>query len=263
MRASRSSLDLLGALALAAAGLAAALIPLPTWLRVLLLAPLVLAVSGYAVLAALFVEKKLSPPERAVYAVGLSIAVAVLGGIVVQSAIGLDRTAWAVLTAAVTAAAALLAEWRRGKHPAAALNANVRRAGPRLPLPGLLSVLSIAAAVAVAAVAIAISSAGARREAAAYQFTALWVQPTARATGAGQAVAIGVDNHQGAVERYRLVAKQGKATMTNRQLVLTDAGRYRLRLPVDPISAADPVVVSLERNGEIFRHVYLVSATAP
>jgi len=41
MRTARSSLDLLAAIALALAGLVAALIPLETWLRVVLLAPLV------------------------------------------------------------------------------------------------------------------------------------------------------------------------------------------------------------------------------
>ena len=59
-------------------------------------------------LAALaFAPGTVSPAERGVYAVALSLAVAAVGGLVLQLAIGLDRASWAILLAAVTALAAL------------------------------------------------------------------------------------------------------------------------------------------------------------
>ncbi|HKZ15715.1 MAG TPA: hypothetical protein VJL81_17900, partial [Solirubrobacterales bacterium] len=112
----------------------------------------------------------------------------------------------------------------------------------------------------VAAGAVVISSAGAKRERDGYHFTALWAQPVPAAVGTGQAVAIGVDNHQGATAHYRLVVKQGAATLASRKLVLADGARFRLRLRSGPISGSSPVTVDLHRNGAVFRQVYLENA---
>jgi uncharacterized membrane protein len=262
MRKARSSLDLLATIALALVGLLAALIPLDAWLRVLLLSPLVLVASGYAILAALLPDRELPGGERVVYSVGLSIAATALGGIVVQLAVELERTVWAVLLAVLTVAAALFALRRRardGAEPQAAAG----RTGPHLALPGVLSTLAVTGAVAIAIAAVAISSAGAKRERDAYEFTALWAQAVEPASGTGEAVAIGVDNHQGAPSRYRLVARQGGTTIAKRKLALPDAGRFRLRLQVASISPADPVAVSLHRDGAVYRRVFLESAAAP
>jgi uncharacterized membrane protein len=257
MRPTRSSLDLLAAIALALVGLAAALIPLDTWFRVVLLAPLVLAACGYAILAAMLPDKQLSPGERAVYTVALSIAATTLGGIVVQLVLGLDRTVWAVLLVVLTNAAALIALRRRSRLSVEEPNAAERRIGPRLALPGFLSILAVAAALGIAVAAVAVSSAGAKRERDAYAFTALWAQPAERASGAGPAVTIGVDNHEGATARYRLVVRQGATAIAKRKLQLPDAGRWSLRVPVAPVSPADPITATLRRDGQIYRHVYL------
>lgn len=262
MRAARSSLDLLAAVALALAGLAAALIPLATGLRVALLLPLALAASGYAILAALFPGEKMPPAERTVYSVALSVTAAVLGGIVVQLVLGLDRTAWALLLAAITVAAAGMATWRR-HDPDPALNAGEPRRWPRPSLSGVVSALAIAGAVAIAAVAISISSAGAKRERDGHHFTSLWALPVERLAGVGQAVAVGVDSHQGATARYRLVVAQRGGPTTRRLLQLPSGGRFRLRVPVAPIDATAPVTVTLRRNGGIYRQVRLKTGRTP
>jgi uncharacterized membrane protein len=265
MRSARSSLDLLAAIALALAGLAAALIPEEAWLRAFLWVPLVLGVSGYAILAALFPDRRLQPGERVVYAVAASIAATVLGGIAVQLLLDLDRTVWAVLLAAITVAAALVGIWRRDPPSAAGrADAETGRAGLRLHLPGPAASLILIAAVVVAAAAVVISSNGAQRERDSYRFTALWVQPARHpAATDGRAVTVGVDNHQGATARYRLVVKQGGGILTRRRLELGDGRRWRLRLAVAPPSAADPVTATLRRNGAIYRHVYLDTALTP
>jgi uncharacterized membrane protein len=264
MRSPRSSLDLLAAIALAMVGLAAVLIPLDVWLRAVLWVPLVLGVPGYAILAALFPDGRLQPGERVVYAVAASIAATVLGGIVVQIVLDLDRTVWAVLLAAITVVAALVAIRRRDRPSANAGAAESASAGPRLHLPGPVAGLILIVAVAVAAAAVVISSNGARRERDSYRFTALWVQPARQSAAAGGgAVTVGVDNHQGATARYRLVVKQGGGILTRRRLELGDGGRWRLRLAVAPPSAADPVTATLRRNGTIYRHVYLDTGSTP
>jgi uncharacterized membrane protein len=264
MRSARSSLDLLAAIALALAGLAAALIPLDVWLRAVLWVPLVLGVSGYAILAALFPGRPLPLGERAVYAVSLSVVATALGGIVVQLFFDLDRTVWAALLAVIIVAAALVAIWRRHPPPPAdRAAAESGRAVPRLRLPGRLASLTLIAAVVVAAAAVVISSNGARREHDSYHFTALWVQPAQHAATPGGAVTVGIDNHQGATARYRLVVKQGSGILMQRRLQLADGGRWRLRLAVAPAGPADPVTATLRRNGAIYRHVYLDATTTP
>jgi uncharacterized membrane protein len=264
MRSARSSLDLLAAIAIALAGLAAVLIPLDVWLRAVLWVPLVLGVCGYAILAALFPDRRLQPGERVVYAVAASIGVTVLGAIVVQLVLDLDRTVWAVLLTAITVSAALVSIWRRGRPPADAAAPETGRTGPRFHLPGPVAGLTLIAAVAVAAAAVVISSNGARRERDSYRFTALWVQPARHpAATDGRAVTVGVDNHQGATARYRLVVKQGGGILTRRRLELGDGRRWRLRLAVAPPSAADPVTATLRRNGAIYRHVYLDTGSTP
>jgi uncharacterized membrane protein len=263
MRSARSSLDLLAAIALALAGLAAALVPLDVWLRAVLWVPLVLGVSGYAILAALFPERPHPLGEQAVYAVALSITATALGGIVVQLVLDLDRAVWAAVLVAITVAAALVAIWRREPPPADQSGAETGRAGRRLRLPGPIASLILIAAIVVAAGAVVISSNGARRERDSYRFTALWVQPARHAATAGGAVTVGVDNHQGAAARYRLVVKQAGGILAQRGLELADGGRWRLRLAVAPVGPADPVTATLSRNGAIYRHVYLEASSEP
>jgi uncharacterized membrane protein len=261
MRSARSSLDLLAAIALALAGLAAALGPVDVWLRAVLWVPLVLGVPGYAILAALLPQRPFPLGESAVYAVALSVAATVLGGVVVQVFLDLDRTVWAVLLVAITVAAALVAIRRREPPPAAA-RAAAETGRVRSRLPGPLAGLTLIAAVVAAAAAVVISSNGARRERDYYDFTALWVQP-AQHSATGGAVTVGIDNHQGATARYRLVVKQGSGILAQRRLQLADGGRWRLRLAVAPVGPADAVTATLRRNGAIYRHVYLDTTTTP
>jgi len=262
MRSARSSLDLLAAIALALAGLAAVLIPLDVWFRAVLWVPLVLVVPGYTILAALFPERRLQSGEPVVYAVAASVAATVIGGIAVQVVLDLDRTVWAVLLAAITVVTALVGIWRRDP-PGDRGGAAAGRTALRLHLPGPVAGLTLIVAVIVAAAAVVISSNGASRERDSYRFTALWVQPAQHAAGPGDAVTVGVDNHQGAIARYRLVVKQGSGVLTRRRLELGDGRRWRLRLAVAPPSATDPVTATLRRNGAIYRHVYLDSGSTP
>ncbi len=92
------------------------------WLRVLAGVPLVLVLPGYALTA--FGLPARSPRGfspvlwRGLWRVGLSLAVAVLGGLVLNlTPAGLTRVSWAILLAGVTILALAVTAWLRNSSP--------------------------------------------------------------------------------------------------------------------------------------------------
>jgi len=74
---------------------------------------LVLVLPGYALTAALLPRRSLGRPELALCALGLSLAVAALGGLLLNVAGHLSRPAWDILLTAVTIACCAIAGRRR------------------------------------------------------------------------------------------------------------------------------------------------------
>lgn len=89
------------------AGLALAFVPLPDALRVVIGLPLVLVAPGWALVSACFGARPLDPVMRGVLTLSTSIGVAILGGLALAAVnVRLDATAFALVSAAVTAVAA-------------------------------------------------------------------------------------------------------------------------------------------------------------
>ncbi len=105
--------DLGAVVALALLAFVLALVPLTGPVRTAALLPLVLILPGYALVAALFMPGEISRELRVVLSVPFSVGVSVLGGVVVQLVIGLDRPVWAALLASATVVAAFVALRRR------------------------------------------------------------------------------------------------------------------------------------------------------
>jgi uncharacterized membrane protein len=80
MHTVRSSLDLAATMALAVLGLFVALIPADVWLRVVVVAPMVLVLPGYAITAIFFFPQTLPTSERLVYTIALSLAITAAAG---------------------------------------------------------------------------------------------------------------------------------------------------------------------------------------
>ena len=79
-------------------------------LRVLVGVPFVLVAPGYALQAAMFDPGSLGRTERAVLSLGLSIAVSIIAGLVLNlTPAGLNRDSWSLLLGAITAAGVLTA----------------------------------------------------------------------------------------------------------------------------------------------------------
>jgi uncharacterized membrane protein len=257
MRPARSPLHLVATLGLALLGLAGALLPIESWVRFMMLVPLVFALPGYAVVCALLPSGMVPAAERAVYTVALSIAISVLSAVTVQLVLALDRTIWVLVLTLVTVTASVAA-LRRGRpwHWR-------QRPRPTMPMLSPASSLAIVVAVGLAAWAVSIASAGARRDRVESHFTELWLLPANVAPPGGDAVAIGVENHEGVPVSYLVRITQPGIQIADRTIRLRDGERWRTRLLVRGISSADPVEVTLVREGEVYRRAYLQSGLRP
>jgi uncharacterized membrane protein len=252
MQSVRSSLDLAATMALAILGLFAALIPVDTWLRVVLVSPMVLLLPGYAVTAIVFLPRTLPVSERLVYTIALSLAATALIGVAVQLVLGLDRTVWAIALPLVILAATWMALARRRRN-------GVEWTPPRAPLAVYLKPAAlIAMALAIAIGSIAMASHGAREERDDIHFTQLWALPA----GPGK-VSVGVSNEEGAPASYELEILSGGDTLASSAIDLADGDSKRVLLSVPPISAERPLKALLLKDGRVYRRVQLNNEALP
>jgi uncharacterized membrane protein len=186
-----------GALALAALGLGLSGVNQPA-LRLLLGLPLALFLPGYALAAAL-VPGSPGWAERLAQSLGLSLALTVLGGFVLNALPGgLQPTSWLVLLAGVTLAGALAAIVRR--RGASSVAHTPVRVGP-------MAAIALAVALLGAVGAVGVARSGADGQAAS-GFTQLWMQPDE--TGA---VVIGVRSMEPAPVAYTVRLESGGALL--------------------------------------------------
>jgi uncharacterized membrane protein len=86
-------------------------------LRLLFALPMVFALPGYAVVAASFGRQMPEPVQRAALTLGLSLAIAMLGALVLDLTSGLTALSWSVLIVVVVWASCALAIGRRRSDP--------------------------------------------------------------------------------------------------------------------------------------------------
>jgi uncharacterized membrane protein len=206
--------------------------------RALLTLPLVLVLPGYALVAAVFPDASRSPSERLLYGVGVSLAVAALGGFALNlTPWGLRADAWATLLGGVALVACAVAWARRGGGPAA----------PELPSAraswGARALVSLAALIAVGAVAVAAAGAAGQSWPG---FTQFWLLPAE--TAAPYAVRVGVINREGAATRYLLRVTQADQRLYEESIALEPGGQREVILELADAPAADaPIEATLHR----------------
>lgn len=255
MRFGRRSPDLLAALSLAVLGMAAALLPVEPWLRVILLGPLVLFIPGYVASCALLGERSVRVAERTVYAVALSAALVILTGVIVQLVFELDRVAWALaLTVVTVVGVAVASRERRGAE-------RPKATGP-VPIVSPAAGVMLALACGLGVVAVVIASSGARTDRADARFTELELLASAASSG-GQRVAIAVRNHEGIAVTYVIRVEQRGRGTRSRQIRVPSGGSWEASIPVGRISGASPVDVKLLREGTVYRAAILRNGSAP
>ena len=252
--AARSSPDLALTAGLAFVGLAVALISVGGTFEVVALLPMVLILPGYAACAAFFLPGSISVSLRTVYSLALSFGICALAGTIVQLAVSLDRSSWAIVIFLLTLGTCAIALWRRtGPRGQAA------RSRFYLPRFDPLAILAVLAAAAIASWAISIASGGAHDHLNEARFAAIWVLPSE----GNRAVAIGVANHEGSPTEFQVRATRNGRLLSSWRVSLGQGQRWQRSLTVAPISAARPLLVTLLKEGKPYRQVYLRNEPRP
>jgi Protein of unknown function (DUF1616) len=215
-------------------------------LRVLVGAPLLFFLPGYAIAAAIFARGRIQRSHFLVFSVGLSLAVLVLGALVLNYLPGGIRAGWwAVLLFLVVLGACRGAALRRPKQAGPPIALSLPRANR-----AQVGLLAGGALLALAAVILAFVPLSATN---AIGYTEIWIQPLEVSEGPG--VRIGVGSGERDDSSYRLVVEfgdgEGEAT---RQLTLAPGQKLELELePPDDSPAATPGAVPVPVTTTLFK----------
>lgn len=239
-------LRLVSALAVLCALLALA-IPL-AGLSLVFAAPLLLVLPGYALTAAAFARRRLEWPQQLLFAIALSLAVLILGSLLLNYLGGIHPLSWALLELLIVLVSCRIAAARRGRGAGAG-----RRRGPR---PGRLEAAMLAGAVATAAVALVLSASAVPADNA-LGYTQLWILPKA-GSGGSEAV-VGVRSEEQRTTDFDLRIRIGDDRGVRRSFRLAPGEARQVRLRAPPGSEGEiPVIATLLRHNRplvVYRRV--------
>lgn len=229
------------AITVAAALLVVALLPLPAWLEAAVFVPVVLFACGYGVRS--FLPGPVGTAEAAVYGFAFSVAATLLGGLVLQTFVDLNRTTWTLLVISIAAVSAAIGVIRGGGRD------RVRA----LPVPALAAVALLVLAAAVAGGAIGVASDGDHDQTDRTRFATLWAVPASDTTWT-----VGVENHGDRAFDYRLEVTRGESLIADRPVALAANQSWTTEIASSfPASAARPLIATLYRDGRAYRRVAL------
>ena len=229
MRAERFDLWLVGSLAVLDAALL--LVPyLDGPVRIALGLPLALVLPGYALQAAADPARRLQWAERLVLSLGLTLALIVLAGLVLNlTPAGLRREPWTTLLTIVTLAGCGVAAIRR------------QRIHDLFVLPGVRSrrvdFLALLGAMGLAGVALVISGASAQQPR--IGFSELWLIPP----DTGAPTSVGVRSMELAPALFHLQVISGETTVLDSRFNLSPGQTWQTNLdPPDPEKSLDAYI---------------------
>jgi len=218
-------------------------------LRVLLGLPFVLFAPGYALQAALDPTRRLGGTERLVLSLGISLAVLVPGGLLLNGAPGgLGRPTWTVLLTVVTCAACAVA-WRR------------RDPSVRLGLPTVLlrrrETVAVLGALVLAGGAYGLSSASANQQR--VGFSQLWLLPQESTTP----MSVGLRSLELTPTDFHVEVVSGATTVLDTSVTLSPGQTWRTTLdPPDPQQPVDAVIYRDGSTDAPYRSVHLAAGAS-
>lgn len=195
-------------------------------------------VPGYALTAALFPRHLLEFQERLLLSLGMSLAITILGGLLLNlTAGGLRAELWTLWLGGVTLVACLIALLRRPRQPMIARP----RLNFAIPLDQGVFIVLVALGVIVA-MGIATSSALQQK---ATSFTQLWILPIDGENSG--TVRLGVNNMESVTMRYRLKLEDGGHLLREWQPIMLAPGEIWETLVDTPYTADKPLTATLYR----------------
>lgn len=243
MRRQRIDLALVGLCAMANLGLL--LVPgLQGPVRILLGAPMVLIVPGYAVHAALEPSRRSGWPERLAFALGVSLSLAALLGLVLNlGEAGLRRETWTGGLAVITLAGCGTAAVRQRKAPDLFV----------LPTsaPRRRDAFSFAGVLAVGAIAFGVATASAQQPR--QGFSELWLVPA----DTGFAPSVGLRSQELSPTVFRVQVASGASILLDSSFTLEPGQSWQTNLePPDPTL---PLDATAYRDGSDvpYRHTHV------
>lgn len=233
-------------------GVACALTPTAgTFYRTLFVLPLLLLLPGYALMSFLFPKRSLSSVDQIAFSLGLSLAVTVLSGLVLNlTSWGMQAKSWALLLGALTICLAIAAQIRR-RSP-------IPTPSTRFTLNSRLGLLfGIAVILLVAAVSVA--SLGAIRQWTP-GFTQLWILPIDDT--ASDKVILGLHNYEGTTVSYQLKLRAGDTLLIEFSTIeIESGGKWETVVNVPPeyegVQALKAELYRLDDPETIYRRVTL------
>jgi uncharacterized membrane protein len=241
-----SNRDLLAACLWAAATVAAVAVSDSLLLRTILGVPMVLLVSGHAVLRAIGV-KTTSVSEHLAYAVGASLPAGIVGGFTLNAAGFLTPLGWAVWFWAVTAGAALVAASRRDAPDLPAWSGPVR---VRL-WQG--AAIALAVLIATGAYALAIRDEATNRQ---FKYTEFWMLPWAY--GDRGQLTVGVRSAETQTQRFDVeITLDGRPFAVFRSLTIAPGDTWAREIPVPVLATRQKAEARLYRpeDNRLYRSV--------
>ncbi len=216
---------------------------------------LLFVLPGRALATVLFPAEQPGSLNLNLWSIGLSISIDVLGGLVLNFSVGLQRDAWSIFLPVVALVLGGLALLRRQRVPGYSPDGN------RWWRPNGWQLCLTSVAIFVAAVAIWVSwhSATVQERPG---FTQLWLVPHGSATSAASASAsasLGVTNDEHAQTQYVLVYTDG-AEPRAWTLSLAVGQTWRATVPVNVKHEAVANLYLTVANGTPYRHVTLKPA---
>jgi uncharacterized membrane protein len=248
----RRSWDLILLVGLAVAQVGLAMLPPGAdFARVVFGTPFVLFAPGYALTAAARPNDRGHLTERVVLSLGLSFAVTVLGGLLLNlTQAGLTRETWIALLGVVTILGGLIAALRR-------------RADAALPLPrpDVRGSLALLGAGMLAFGGYQLAAYGAVQQDQSQGFSQLWILSPDGAPNATGAVQVGLRNLEVSTTTYRLqVLAEGELAVDEPAITLAPGATWETTVPAATASGRlVEAVVFRENDQSPYRRVRLAA----
>lgn len=230
---------------------------------IILALPLALVLPGYTLTEVLFRNRPLNAPERLVLSLGLSLAIDVLSGLILNVLpAGLQATSWAVLLGLLTVVFSLLAVYLRRGVPASGTQ----------PLRFSLSIyqgILFGLAISAAILSFVYIDVGVIQQPHP-GFTQLWMLPEIQA-GKSCDVRLGVRSFESTSVTYRItMTMNGAPVITWPSVVLAPQEEWDRLVPMPPTAAEEVYIEGqlyrLDKPAAVYREVHVTlhsCATSP